>query len=187
MRTAVDLQHRTYRVWAGMKARCQNKNNPNYRLWGARGITVCNEWQTYAGFIADMGYAPDGLTIDRIDNDGNYEPGNCRWANRKEQARNTRKAIRISVAGSGDVVLADFAEKCGVKSTTLTARIRRGWSPLDALMYPVSAGARISTLIEFKGESLGLTQWAKKLGIPKGTLKSRLSRGWTLERALAYV
>lgn len=85
----------TYRIWKGMRERCRNPNIPNYFRYGGRGITVCERWQTYANFLADMGECPPGLSIERENNDGNYEPGNCHWATDLEQGRNTRK-VRLT-------------------------------------------------------------------------------------------
>lgn len=80
----------TYLSWTAMKGRCRNPANPAWRNYGGRGIGVCDRWLDFANFLADMGVRPDGHSLERADNDGNYEPGNCRWATASEQRANQR-------------------------------------------------------------------------------------------------
>lgn len=90
---------KVYKSWSDMIQRCTNENTPNYERWGGRGITVCDRWLKFENFYEDMGDPPAGMSLDRRENDGNYEPGNCRWATPKEQANNRRSNHLVAIDG----------------------------------------------------------------------------------------
>lgn len=124
---------RIYRIWTRMMTRCTNQKARNYADYGGRGIRVCERWKKFENFYADMiGTYRDGLSIDRIDPNGDYYPENCRWETATRQQRNRR----------------------------------------------------ITKILEFNGRRQSIADWADELAIPLGTLRERLRRGWTTERAL---
>ncbi len=128
---------REYTCWQQMLNRCRNPKTTHYEDYGGRGITVCARWSLFENFLADMGPAPAGMTLDREDNDGNYEPGNCRWATPVEQARNTRRNVFLEVDGR-QVCLTEAAEMRGLKVTTLWQRLfAYNWTVERALNTPV--------------------------------------------------
>jgi hypothetical protein len=126
---------RAYGVWCGMNNRCRNKNDPAYPDYGGRGIAVCDAWKKFSQFYADMGDPPSGHSIDRIDNDGNYEPGNCRWATRTEQSRNRRNNVLFTFKGETHP-LSVWAARFGLKYKTVHLRVRNGWDIYKALSTP---------------------------------------------------
>lgn len=126
-----------YRSWSHMIGRCENENDAKYPDYGARGITVCRRWrESFEAFFEDMGPRPSiKHTLDRIDNDGNYEPGNCRWATKRQQGRNTRRNRMLTFDGE-TMCLADWAERTGIPRSVLQIRLRDGWSIQRALTTP---------------------------------------------------
>lgn len=122
-----------YKIWHNMHERCEKKSSPMYRRYGDRGISVCPRWSGEEGFINfynDMGARPIGedgrvFQIDRINNDGNYEPSNCRWAHPRDNARNRSDTIKIALYGD-EYVLQDICDMFGLKRTTISEAIRLG-------------------------------------------------------------
>lgn len=124
----------TYFSWQHMNDRCYNSNHAFYKDYGGRGISVCERWRkSFTNFLDDMGERPSKLhTIDRIDGNGNYEPDNCRWATRKEQARN-RKTNRLIAFNGVTRTLAEWSELTGINREKISWRIDHGW-PIEKAM-----------------------------------------------------
>ena len=138
---------RLYEVWCNMLQRCSNPNNEMYKNYGGRGIKVCEEWHDFATFkewAYASGYDENAeryeCTIDRIDNNGNYEPSNCRWVDMKTQAKNTRK-VRLLTVNGVTKPLTLWAEEQGIQPSTIRGRLRIGWTPEEAVLTKVMKGA----------------------------------------------
>ena len=128
---------KTYEAWQNMRRRCNDASNKRYARYGGRGIRVCDQWNdSFDRFLADMGPCPQGHSIDRIDNNGDYTPENCRWANRSEQMKNRSNARTLEIDGVTKN-LCDWAAQYGVKPDTISMRIRYGWTVKDAVTKPV--------------------------------------------------
>lgn len=113
---------KTYRAWIGMRARCSNERDTGWPLYGGRGIRVCDRWlKSFQNFLADMGEAPAGRTLDRVNPNGNYEQSNCRWSTPTEQNRNRRVTLRVDYLGES-LTLAEWAERLSLKNGTLHSR-----------------------------------------------------------------
>lgn len=126
-----------YKIWTSIKERTGNPNHRVFKDYGGRGIKMCERWQaSFEAFATDMGPRPDGLYIDRIDNDIGYEPSNCRWVTPAESTRNRRNAMMVDI-GSERLHLASACEQFNVVSYgTAKARIRNGWKPVLAVQTP---------------------------------------------------
>lgn len=135
----------TYRAWSGIVDRCTNSKYRDFPRYGGRGITVCDRWlESFENFLADMGVAPSGMSIERENNDGNYEPGNCKWATRTEQANNRSSNQTINYQGR-TFTLAQASREFGISQFTLRSRIfNYGYSVEKALTKPIGPNRRRS-------------------------------------------
>ena len=128
-----------YRSWVGLRNRCMNPKNKQYPEYGGRGITVCERWQKFEHFYADMGPKPSPQhSVDRIDNDKGYDPANCRWATQTQQGNNKRSNVLLTFGGV-TMTLTEWARHIGVKETTLRRRLDKGWPLERALTYERNA------------------------------------------------
>lgn len=129
--------HALYKIWRGILARCEYPKNPSFPWYGAKGITVCDEWHEFSNFIRDMGSSwVLGLEIDRIDSKGHYEPSNCRWATRAEQLRNTSRNTFYELNGVKKCAI-DWAKDLGANHRIIAQRLKLGWTLDVALTTPV--------------------------------------------------
>lgn len=132
-------RHPLYMAWWGMRDRCANPNNKKYHLYGGRGIKVCDRWLTdVLTFIADMGPKPSPQhSLDRIESNGDYEPGNCRWATLVEQNNNRSCCVYIKL-GNEVLTPTQWARRSGIPDWLVRDRYRRGWSAKDAVYKPIA-------------------------------------------------
>lgn len=171
---------REYRAWADMRARCRRKYE---------GVSVCPRWSDVRVFIEDMGPCPPGYTLDRIDNNGNYEPDNCRWATVDVQARNKSNNVLLTTRGR-TACAADWARELGITHTTLNDHLRRGLS-IGAIVDAYKSGkARRMTHRGPKtaeGKTQSIKSWAMELGVSESTISWHLNKGRRFDAVVAFL
>jgi len=191
-----------FRSWVSMRRRCNNPNNKSYHHYGGRGVRVCKRWDSFANFLADMGLRPPGdrISIDRINNNGDYKPSNCRWADPKVQANNRRSSIRIRYKGRV-IGLSEASAISGIPENTLAARINRGWGTIPAMETPLKTqysklkrepkapkAYRKRTgfyrLLTLNGVTKHASEWGRVLGISTNNIYNRIGLGWSDEKIL---
>ncbi len=174
-------------VFHWMIERCYNESFKQYKDYGGRGISICDEWRgnfnAFYEWSISNGYAV-GLTIDRINNDGNYEPSNCRWATRIVNANNTRRTKKYVIRG----VCGTLSELCRVFDKNyyrVRRRVALGWSVEDALFEPKMPRKirKTNRLVTVDGITAHLKEMADRYGINKTTVRNRLDRGWDMDAA----
>jgi hypothetical protein len=165
---------RLYNIWTQMIQRCINQNLDHYDRYGGRGIKVCDEWmdfEMFAEWARGNGYN-EGLSIDRLDVNGNYEPSNCKWSTDVEQQRNKRNNRYLTINGETKTV-AEWAEISGLSYKTLQRRLYTGCKE-ENLIAPIGYQ---HNLLEINGEKKTMNQWAKEAGLQFSTVKRRYQRG----------
>jgi len=129
-------QRPEYHTWKHMLFRCKNPKATKYYNYGGRGISVCERWEKFENFYEDMGDRPKGFTLDRIDQNGNYEPSNCKWASAHDQNRNKRTNHTV-VFNDKTCIVGDLAKEFNIAPGTLSNRLNRGWSLERAISEPI--------------------------------------------------
>ena len=173
--TTIRENHLLFGIWKKMMERCGDPSCERYADYGGRGISVCYEWENdfdaFADWSHENGFA-EGLTIDRIDNDGNYEPNNCRWMTRREQNRNKRTNKLVTYKGITKP-LVEWCEELGLRYDPIHNRLEKGWTVEDAFEKP------------FANSHKSLSQMCREHGIKLGVVVDRVNKlGWDLDKAL---
>ena len=178
------LSHTTeYDVWCHIKARCYYTKDKYYKNYGGRGIVICDRWldkeDGMINFVKDMGKRPSSKhSIDRLDNNGNYTPENCRWATAEEQANNRTSNTVVNYKGE-DISLAEVSRKYNFPYKLLDRRYNKGWSIEKILSTPIRKIR--NNLYTFNGKTQNIMDWARELDTYYQTLLHRLKHGWSIE------
>ena len=167
-------------IYNGMRLRCYNENSINYKYYGGKGVTICDEWllsfENFFDWAINNGYN-ENLTIDRIDSEKEYSPDNCKWSTKKEQAYNRSMSVKLTLNGR-TMYMTEWSEELGIDKKTLSWRYRNGWSDEEILSN------KKDIILTYNGESKNLLEWSKKTGIKKSTLWDRYNRGWEVKDIL---
>lgn len=167
-------------TWAGMLARCYAPHNEQVaKDYADRGIAVDERWHSFENFFYDMSPRPEGMSLDRIDNDKGYSKENCRWADRKTQANNRRSNVQITI-GEETKNLAEWAEISGNSADVITYRIKAGWTTESAVFSNPYENRNNNVRILYDGKNLTPSEWSKITGLSRDLIYNRFfSHGWS--------
>lgn len=180
-------RHSAYMPWASMKQRCHNPNSDDYKHYGARGIRVCERWaNSFAAFLEDMGERPSqSHTLERVDNNRGYEPGNVRWATWTDQQRNKRSNVLLTYRGKTQTMAA-WAEQSGIPYSAMQSRRARGWSAEEIIETPIggadTARLKAATAGNNRGERNGIARLTES-----EVRQIRTHRRWVRPESLAEI
>ena len=180
----MSTQHKLYNTWESMRKRCCNPNDKEFKNYGGRGVKVCKRWDIADGkstgfknFVSDMGNRPNGFTLERINNNGNYTPSNCKWVSRKEQSRNMRNNVIYKGEYSID---ASLRLTDGRNKTLVGVRLNMGWSKQRAFEEPCK---KHGPKILYKGECQQVASLRLTEGRNKCFVRDRIRAGWSVKKA----
>lgn len=168
-------------TWGNMISRCYQEANSRFSSYGGRGIKVAERWHVFENFVTDLGPRPAGMSLDRIDNDGDYSPENCRWADRFVQGQNKRNNINLTIDGVTKP-LTEWARESGVSVQAVRNRVYKGCSHKDAV-FGVRERAE-TVVVEHDGQTRTIAEWAEVCGLDRSVIRARLKRGRSAEDAL---
>lgn len=179
-----EIRKHVHICWRNMLIRCYNHNFTYYGNYGGRGVSVCDEWRNdfpaFLRWACGNGYQL-GLTLDRIDVNGNYEPSNCRWVTMKVQNNNKRSNRLITMNGKTQTV-SQWADELGLDYGVVRNRLHDGL-PLEKAF--ADADLRTAPLITYHGKTQTVTAWSRETGVNRRTIARRLARGWSLEKVFS--
>lgn len=170
-------------IYNGMRLRCYNENNVNYKYYGGKGVTICDEWllsfENFFDWAINNGYN-ENLTIDRIDSEKEYSPDNCKWSTKKEQAYNRSISVKLTLNGR-TMYMTEWAEELEIDKKILSWRYNNGWSDEEILTRPRDYKENKLTL---NGETHSMSEWSRITGIKVATISARIRDGWSVEDTL---
>ena len=170
-------------IYNGMRLRCYNENNVNYKYYGGKGVTICDEWllsfENFFDWAINNGYN-ENLTIDRIDSEKEYSPDNCKWSTKKEQAYNRSISVKLTLNGR-TMYMTEWAEELEIDKKILSWRYNNGWSDEEILTRPRDYKENKLTLNE---ETHSMSEWSRITGIKVATISYRIKKGWSVEDTL---
>ena len=167
---------RVYRIWVGMHQRCYNKNSNQYHKYGGRGIKVCKRWHKFENFLEDMGEPPEGMSIDRKNNNRGYTPANCRWTNPRKQANNRRTNVYINYDGKKQTI-AEWAREYDIPYHVIKHRVSIGWRPPKLFNKESYQGKTSKYQLEYGGKKVSVKEYSELTDIPLSSVYVMIYRG----------